>query len=329
MEIDIPSFHSLGFVGPLDTGADKDLISTLAERYSRVVNERLEQPIYGRYAQRDWHLVDKDLQALLTSPPIINGVRQILGDDLLLWRSKIFYKPPGGDAIGWHQEWGKFDGEEIGNSVPSLQPVDPDGDIWDLTVWIALTDVGADNGPLQFSPGTNNYKVPWSRVPLNESAFYENPFLGLHKEEIVHRAARNELILDIDTHDWLSGVHVDALTREETIAHINEQAAKLQAKYTDFRPDPDTLVTLPMRKGQFVIFTERTMHGSPPNLSQKDRVAVNARITRSDTLIYPGRLSGEFKDGSNLDIQAHHSLLVHGRAIEQRNVWKSDLPNNY
>lgn len=321
-QIDVPDFHSRGFAGPLDTGAPQELLATLAERYSRVVNERRVQPVYGRYAQRDWHLVDDELRTLLTSPPIIDAARQILGDDLLLWRTKVFYKPAGGDAIGWHQEWGKFDGEEIGNSVPSLQPADPDGGIWDVTVWVALSDVDASNGPMQFAPGTNHYKVPWRRVPLNESAFYENPFLGLPKEEIAHRISRNELILDIHTEDWLTGVDIATLSREELIAHINAKAATLQAKFTDFQPDPDSIVTLPMTAGQFVVFTERTMHGSPVNTSQRDRIAVNVRITKSDTLVYPGRLDNKFVDGSNLDIREHYSLLVSGHAIEHRNSWK-------
>ncbi|HEY0639346.1 MAG TPA: phytanoyl-CoA dioxygenase family protein [Pseudonocardiaceae bacterium] len=248
---------------------------------------------------------------------------QLLGDDLLLWRSKIFYKPPGADAIGWHQEWGKFDGEEIGNSTPSLRPAaygDAPDDIWDLTVWVALDDVTPDNGPLQFAAGTNRVKVPWSRVPMTQSAFYEEPFEGLTAEQIVGRTRRSELVLDIETGDWLDGVDVAALDREALVALLRARFDELQAKYTDFEPEPGTVVTMEMPRGSFVIFSERTMHGSPPNHSDRRRMAVNCRIAKADTLVYPGRLTGDVIDGSNLDISKHENLLVSGRAVEPRNV---------
>jgi non-heme Fe2+,alpha-ketoglutarate-dependent halogenase len=75
-----------------------------------------------------------------------------------------------------------------------------------------------------------------------------------------------------------------------------------------------------MPRGSFVIFSERTMHGSPPNNSDSRRMAVNCRITKAETLVYPGRLTGNFIDGSNLDIGKHENLLVAGEPSEPRNV---------
>lgn len=317
---EVASFWRDGFAGPFTLGLPDGLIAELSDRCERIVSERWQQPLYQRYALRDWHLVDPDLERLFTREAIVGRVAQLLGPDLLLWRSKIFYKPPGADAIGWHQEWGKFDGEEIGNSTPSLRPAVFGDGIWDLTVWVALDDVTPENGPLQFAAGTNRTRVPWVKVPMTQSAFYEEPFDGLTKEQIVARTRNGDLVLDIDTAGWLDGFDAGAAGRDELIAYLHARFDRLWAKFTEFEPPPASVVTMEMPRGSFVIFSERTMHGSPPNNSNKRRTAVNCRITKADTLVYPGRLTGHYVDGSNLDIRLHESMLVAGQALEPRNV---------
>lgn len=317
---EIAGFWRNGFAGPFALDVSPDEVAALGDRCERIVVERRTHPLYDRYALRDWHLVDDGLAGLFTRDAIVGRAAQLLGPDLLLWRSKIFYKPPGADAIGWHQEWGKFDGEEIGNSTPSLQPPVFGVDIWDLTIWVALDDVTPENGPLQFAAATNKTKVPWIRVPMTQSAFYEEPFAGLSKEDIVARTRSSELVLDIDTADWLDDFDVDAAGLPELTDFLRGRFDQLPAKFTEFEPDPESVVTMVMPRGSFVIFSERTMHGSPPNNSARRRMAVNCRITKADTLVYPGRLTGNFVDGSNLDISRHESLLVAGQPLEARNV---------
>lgn len=317
---EVENFWRNGFAGPFTIPLPADELAELGHRYERVVVERHTQPLYGRYALRDWHLVDEALERVFTHDAIVNRVAQLLGPNLLLWRSKIFYKPPGADAIGWHQEWGKFDGEEIGNSTPSLEPPVFGDDIWDVTVWVALDDVTAENGPLQFASGTNRTRVPWVKVPMTQSAFYEEPFQGLTKEQVVYRTRNSELVLDIDTGDWIDGYDVDGASLAELTSFLHGKFDQLLAKFTDFEPEPGTVATMVMPRGSFVIFSERTMHGSPPNNSDKRRMAINCRITKADTLVYPGRLRGNVIDGSNLDISKHESLLVAGKALEERNV---------
>jgi len=320
---EVASFWRNGFAGPFTLGLPADQLGDLSDRCERIVVDRRQQPLYGRYALRDWHLVDDDLERLFTQDAIVARVAQLLGPDLLLWRSKIFYKPPGADAIGWHQEWGLFDGEEIGNSTPSLEPPVFGEDIWDLTVWVALDDVTPENGPLQFAAGTNRTRVPWVKVPMTQSAFFEEPFAGLSKDQIVERTLNSELVLDIDTAGWLNGGDVDAVSLAELTNFLHHRFDQLSAKFTEFEPDPGSVVTMVMPRGSFVIFSERTMHGSPPNHSDLRRTAVNCRITKADTLVYPGRLAGNVIDGSNLDIGKHENLLIAGQALEPRNVIRS------
>jgi non-heme Fe2+,alpha-ketoglutarate-dependent halogenase len=319
-------FWRQGFTGPFASGLSRESALTLGNRYERIVEGRARHPLYGRYSQRDWHLAHEDLERLLVRDSIVSRVAALLGRDLLLWRSKVFHKPARGDAIGWHQEWGFFDGEEIGNSVPSLRPASADGGIWDVTVWIALDDVTHENGALQFAIGSHTTRYPWEPVSMTRSAFYEDPFRDLDKQEIVRRARTGELLLDIDTASWLDDFDVSGATGQEMVAYLESRFAALQAKYTSFTPAAEEIATVTMRAGDFVIFTERTMHGSPANQSDRRRTAVNCRVTRADSLIYPGRLDGSFMDGSNLDISAHSSILVSGTAVEPRNAWRLPLP---
>lgn len=314
------SFWEDGFAGPFPLDTTPAEIRELAQRMASIADDRAHSSLYGRHSQRDWHLLDPDVERLLTQPAIAWSVAPILGDDLLMWRSKIFHKAPGANAIGWHQEWGSFDGEEIGNSVPALEPAAPEKGIWDLTVWIALDDVTEENGPLQFAPGTHTRRLPWERVPMTESAFYEEPFRGLAKDEIIRRTEASELLLDIETSDWLVGRDVRADSRDSLVAYLETRFRELRAKYTEF--EPSSVATMTMPAGHFVIFSERTMHGSPANLSDRTRTAVNCRITKADTLVYPGRLTGDFVDGSNLDIRRHECVLVCGDPLEPRNSWR-------
>jgi non-heme Fe2+,alpha-ketoglutarate-dependent halogenase len=44
---------------------------------------------------------------------------------------------------------------------------------------------------------------------------------------------------------------------------------------------------LPVKSGQFVIFTERCIHGSPPNTTDQYRLAFNIRVIPTNTPVYP------------------------------------------
>ena len=58
---------------------------------------------------------------------------------LVLFHDHLLWKPPGGEAMAWHQDY-------------SYLPLDrPDG----LTLWIALDDVDVANGCLYYLPGSH------------------------------------------------------------------------------------------------------------------------------------------------------------------------------
>lgn len=316
-------FDRDGFVGPLPAFLDSDALDSIRSRFHKLVSEREVHPIYGRFSVRDWHLVFPPALQLYQHPAIVTPLRQLSGDDLILWRSKIFYKEPGAGEIGWHQEWGWFNGEEIGNDRPGLMPARTAGEWWNLTIWIALDDVSPENGALQFVRASQRTRYPIAMVPIVESAFFQDPFVGHPTtDEIIARARDNKLVLDVETSAMFDGMDPHRMRRDDVIAHAMKWLRSAKAAVTlPFEAAPDRIVTLRMKKGEFVIFTERTMHGSLPNTTARSRVAISARVTNSDTLVYPGRLRGEFIDGSNLDIRGHRCVLLSGRKLHPANVY--------
>lgn len=73
-------------------------------------------------------------------PGILDLVSQLIGDDIILWGSQVFCKPPlTGKAIPWHQD-GQY------------WPIRP---IATCSVWIALDDATPENGCMRYIPGSH------------------------------------------------------------------------------------------------------------------------------------------------------------------------------
>jgi len=252
---------------------------------------------------------------------------------LLLWRSFLFAKKAGVGELGWHQEWGYFDGEEIGGDIPSLQPSerytsgDKAGMSWDLSVWFALTDVTPEQGPVRFARGSHKTRYPTQLVPMTECEFFHQISTDLFKledpQEIVRRTKANRLLLEtVNTSKFFDEVDTSNLTAQAARDIVLHRMSQLKAVVTlPFEIAPGDSVEVPMKKGEFVIFYERTMHGSAANKSNIDRIGVNCRITAADTLIYPQRLRGSLIDGSGLDISRHWNIPLCGSSRNPANVY--------
>lgn len=315
-------FERDGFVGPLPRFLPIDEIDALRRELDDGVSSCRSHPLYGRFSVRDWHLVSPLAMRLFTHPAIVRRLQQLAGEDLLLWRSNVFHKSPGQGERGWHQEWGWFNGEEIGNDRPALIPTSVDGDWWNLTVWVALDDITLENGPLRFARGSQKTRLPIRMVRMVDSAFFQDPFSGEPDvATLVARARDNRLVLDIDTSRMFDGIDAQLLSRDALKTYVRNWLASLQAANPlPFEIPAESVVTLTMQKGDFVIFSERTMHASLPNDTARSQLAINCRVTTSDTLVYPGRLRGDFIDGANLDISRHRCVLLSGRKLNRANA---------
>ena len=57
----------------------------------------------------------------------------------------------------------------------------------------------------------------------------------------------------------------------------------------DMEIDPEKIVSMELRPGQFVILSERCVHGSPGNQSDKRRMGINFRAILPSTSVYEGQ----------------------------------------
>lgn len=85
------------------------------------------------------------MHSLATTPTILEVVSDLLGPDVLIWKSQLWIKEAGsGSHVGWHQDsryWG-------------LTPIQS------CNVWLAITDVEQANGPMEFLSGSHRAPLP-------------------------------------------------------------------------------------------------------------------------------------------------------------------------
>jgi len=104
----------------------------------------------------DRHLDSRLIYELCTLPQVIGPVTQILGDDVMLFKSQFFEKPPHGREIPWHQEsyfWRKKG--------------------W-VTMWLAVDDATAENGALRVITGS--HAETREHLPLSPGTRYWSTF---------------------------------------------------------------------------------------------------------------------------------------------------------
>ncbi len=117
---------------------------------------------------------------LLTSSPVTDPVRQILGDDIYIHQSRINRKPGfRGKEFGWHSDFETWHAED---GMPRMRAV---------SVSIALTENRPDNGSLMIVRGSHRHFV--SCVGATPDAHYrtslQNQMAGVPDEATIAQLA--------------------------------------------------------------------------------------------------------------------------------------------
>jgi non-heme Fe2+,alpha-ketoglutarate-dependent halogenase len=145
-EKQLRGFYEDGFIGPLDAFSPEEMADF---RKDMLEAEKSVCETYGFVTPRDRHFEMPRLWGYMKHPAIVERVAQILGPDLLVWRTQMFHKPPKAPAIQFHQA-STFMVEDYQN--PALHPANRD-EIFQLTVWIAVDEATHENGCLDFIRG--------------------------------------------------------------------------------------------------------------------------------------------------------------------------------
>jgi len=221
-------FYRDGFIGPLTAVSEEEMREIRDELVAEMSSE---SKAFGFKTVRDRHLDSPLMLSLFTRPVFTERLAQLLGPDLLIWRSQFFNQEPGAPPIHWHQASAYM----VENyERPVLEPVEKN-DLFQLTTWLAVDDAKLDNGCMQFARGT---------------------------------------------HDQIRTI---TLGGDPTFFGARYQM--------DFEPKPEQIVTMELKAGQFVIFSERCVHGSPGNRSNRRRLGLNFRTILPSTRVYRGQES--------------------------------------
>lgn len=108
-----------------------------------------EKPAFSGQA----HLFHRWAYDLATHPCILDTVTAILGDDILVHSTSLFFKrPQTADFVSWHQDGFYWNLDE-----PRL-----------VSAWIALTDSAPDNGCLRVVPTSHARRLEHRSAPMRE-----------------------------------------------------------------------------------------------------------------------------------------------------------------
>jgi hypothetical protein len=133
----VARYRDTGYLAPLEglSGQEIPSCQRLLQSFLKASGWPLDRGL-----QHKPHLYLKWVSDLVHHPAILDAVEDVLGSDLLVWRSSFFIKGPRDpNHTAWHQDaryWG-LGSEEV------------------VTAWIALTDSRIENGCLQVVPGSH------------------------------------------------------------------------------------------------------------------------------------------------------------------------------
>ncbi len=255
-ESEIEQFYRDGFAGPITVFAPEEMVKLRPEieriltRPSRVYPDTAgDQGAQGR----DRHLDSPEVWNIISQSAIVERLAQLLGENLIIWRSQVFLKPPGGPEVTWHQASTYMSESKY---RPVVEPPDKTK-LFQLTTWFAIDDADVENGCLHFVPGSH------------------------HKIRIIRSGGGS-------------------------FANANFQLEQ--------PIDPSLAVPMQMRSGQCVIFTERVIHGSPPNISDRRRFGMTFRVVPADVQLYRGQMDHNVSYlGQHFSLENWGAVLLRGR----------------
>lgn len=216
---------------------------------------------------RGWnrHFNIPELMDVLSSEPCVKRLASLLGENVYLWRSQFFPLNPGVSQTSLHQ----VDDFRYSLGKPALitKTTELPRIFYNLTLWIALTDVDEKSGAMVLIKGS--HKNLWLASMLEE---YHKLFNYLSIKEIV------------------SGKLINAVGGTPETRFDNVGFAMNVLKHT-YPGRMDTLeknmITPRMKAGEAIIFTSCTIHGSHTNQGNERRLALGGRYAGSWVDIYP------------------------------------------
>ena len=143
-DIDVKRYEETGLLFPIRVlePAEVERFRNAAEETDRALQEATRPAAPGERPVKmegECHLNFAWAHSLCTHPVILDAVEKILGPDILVHSSTLFFKRPGKSFVSWHQDSNYWE-----LSQPRL-----------VSAWVALSDSTVENGCLRVQPGTH------------------------------------------------------------------------------------------------------------------------------------------------------------------------------
>jgi len=137
---EITHFHTQGYLGPY-TAVTEDEMAEIRARIEQVV---LTDGPNKKNKSQCRHLDCRVVFDLCSHPAVVDRMRSLYGNDLVLWASYFFTKEPGGLEIPWHQDFNYW-------------PLEP---VVNISSWMAIDNVTKENSCVRIIPGSHKKAVP-------------------------------------------------------------------------------------------------------------------------------------------------------------------------
>ncbi len=141
---EIEQFHDKGYLGPYTLCSPDDIAPYRKNIEQEILSGEATGPNPGQSREQSRHLDKRMIFELCSHPDIIDRIASLMGPDLMLWRSHLFNKEPGGKTIPWHQD-------------VNYWPIEP---LINISAWVALDKVTEENSCVQLIPGSHKKMIP-------------------------------------------------------------------------------------------------------------------------------------------------------------------------
>ena len=182
------------------------------------------------------HMIFPWIRQLAAHEKILSSIKPILGDDILLWYSVIFVKPPASDMyVPWHQDatyWALKNRDE------------------GLTVWLALNDVNRHNGSMSYLPGSHHLVLD------SDHSISRNRQNILARGQVLNGVvAKNEKWISLNAGQ--ASIHHNMLVHRSEPNHSNQPRLGIAFRY--IKPD-NRPVTLKWMKRSATLVSGKDCH---------------------------------------------------------------------
>lgn len=200
LEAERALFEKQGVIGPFKLWDSDQMTAWWKDLRRRLLTDADARPTFNNPINYDRHLDMEPLSKLVTEPALVKRFQNLIGPDVLCWRTEFFPKNPGDPGTGWHQ----VERYAIGEAQQGmLEPTIKGGEApMELTAWFALTPARISNGCMRFLPGSHK---EWKYNELArlewDGSRTENTFFGYNYDELKldpHWKPEDEQILDME-----------------------------------------------------------------------------------------------------------------------------------